>query len=107
MTVLGHPWTQATASELERETGQRALTIDELGALALVVGATVPELVDFGENRKDRLDYGHPEVAMKPRAAVSWLRGYSRVSITSVDDDGTIHWKIAPATRPGDGEEAR
>lgn len=76
MTALGHTWSQAKASELER--GERAILVDELAALALALGVTVPALLMPDDGVE--LDYGHPEAAMNAEVARAWLRG----------DDGAI-----------------
>lgn len=94
MTALGHPWTQATTSELER--GDRGVNVDELAALALVLGATFEELLDPGGAK---LDYGHPKGPMGGRAARSWLRSESRIEIVSVDADGVVHFRLSPVYR--------
>ena len=44
MSALGHPWTQAVVSIVETE--QRHVTVDELLALAIALGVTVPALLD-------------------------------------------------------------
>ena len=46
MNNLGHRWTAATVSEVER--GYRNVTTDELVNLALVLGRTVERLLDLG-----------------------------------------------------------
>jgi transcriptional regulator with XRE-family HTH domain len=44
MADLGHGWVRATVSEVER--GGRNVTVDELGALAIVLGTTIGDLLD-------------------------------------------------------------
>jgi transcriptional regulator with XRE-family HTH domain len=44
MSRLGHGWWRATVSEVER--AGRAVTVDELVALALALGVTVADLLD-------------------------------------------------------------
>ena len=44
MQSLGHMWRQVTVSEVER--GQRNVTVPELVALTLALGATVEQLLD-------------------------------------------------------------
>ncbi len=50
MMFLGHAWTPATVSEVER--GRRNITVDELFSLALVFELTIERLLDA---RPDRL----------------------------------------------------
>jgi transcriptional regulator with XRE-family HTH domain len=44
MSVLGHPWSRQTTSDVERAS--RNVTVDELLGLALVLGSPVGELLD-------------------------------------------------------------
>lgn len=94
MRALGHDWVQRTASESER--GVRSISIDELASLAIVLGATFVELLDFGD-RAGGLDYGHPGGAMKRRAAQAWTRSGRRITLVDVDDDGEAHFRVERA----------
>ena len=67
MNFLGHPWTPATVSEVER--GRRNVTVDELFSLALVLEITIAQLLDA---RVERLlgplgDDGLIGIRPKPR----------------------------------------
>jgi transcriptional regulator with XRE-family HTH domain len=67
MNFLGHPWTPATVSEVER--GRRNVTVDELFSLALVFGLTLARLLDA---RAERLI--DPDVRGATPAKVALLR---------------------------------
>jgi transcriptional regulator with XRE-family HTH domain len=93
MGWLGHRWVRVTVSEVER--GRRNLTVDELLGLALVLDATLEELLDpMGIEGDDwrMLDYG--SAAIPPERAREWLRSEVRIGLL---DDG--RFRIAPATR--------
>ena len=97
MTQLGHRWVRVTVSQVER--GRRNLTVDELLGLALVLDATLDELLDpIGVDGRDwrMLDYG--PAAIPPERAREWLRSEVRIGML---DDGRL--RIAPADRHADG----
>jgi transcriptional regulator with XRE-family HTH domain len=81
MAYLGHEWTQATVSEVER--GVRNVSVDELLALAVSLEASPPELLDpegIDGRRTEALDYG-PGQPLPPRAAAHWLYGRVRIGL--------------------------
>jgi transcriptional regulator with XRE-family HTH domain len=63
MRQLHHPWRRVTVSEVER--GRRNVTVPELLTLALILGATVQELLD--PRRVDQRDMpGQMYLALNP-----------------------------------------
>jgi hypothetical protein len=83
MRELGHPWSRATVSEVERRG--RTVTVDELLALALVFEAnrggqlSLADLLDpqgvSGRNTTD-VDFGPNTVPS--RFVSAWVRGQPR-----------------------------
>lgn len=111
MTALGHRWTDSTVSDVEK--GGRNVTVDELGALALSLGALMTELLDpagltgddetpvyvgAGETKKGELVAGR---VLGARLARAWVRGRTRFAVTENDP---LSWRIATAPAPLDLE---
>jgi transcriptional regulator with XRE-family HTH domain len=96
MTELGVEWSQPAVSTVER--GLRALSVDELGALALVLGVELGSILDPGgvEGRTNR-ELAVGGVAIPPRMARSWARGRVRLSAGA---DGSL------SVEPVEGHEA-
>jgi transcriptional regulator with XRE-family HTH domain len=74
MSGIDHPWTASTVSDVEN--GERSLSIDELGALAMVLETTIPALIDCGgvdgtDERDLQIGYGK----LPAWFARTWLRG--------------------------------
>jgi transcriptional regulator with XRE-family HTH domain len=77
MRKLRHPWTQATASQVER--GQRHLTVDELAGLSIVFNVSLNELLDpvpVDGGPPPALDIGLP-FALPPDMVRRWSAGAS------------------------------
>ena len=95
MAALGHPWAAATVSLSER--GLRRITVDELGALALVLGVRPADLLDatlLEEWTNVSLDLGGSLIP--PKTARAWLRGRLRLTI---GEDNSL------SMEPTDGHE--
>jgi transcriptional regulator with XRE-family HTH domain len=83
MNALGHGWVRATVSEVER--GGRNVTVEELLALALVLGEPVADLLDPGrwptiwpDQQPPAVDIGAPAdqaLVIAPELAGLWVRG--------------------------------
>ncbi len=96
MASLGHPWKAATVSLSERAL--RRITVDELAALALVLGARPADLLDpgpLGGTRTAPLNVGGIEVP--PRTARAWASGHLRLTLAA---DGSL------SSEPVEGHEA-
>lgn len=107
MTILGHGWMRATVSEVER--GGRKVSIDELLSLALVLSATIGDLLDpLGVERRftdatKRLDM---EVeALPPRMASAWVRGALILALTRRGEQGPWRVQLEGAAQLPDPEE--
>lgn len=88
MAYLGHDWSRATVSDVER--AERNVTMDELLALALALGATIPDLLDpagVDGRGTNALDYGRT-VAMPSRTARHVLHG--RVVFRLMNVEGAV-----------------
>jgi transcriptional regulator with XRE-family HTH domain len=76
MSALGQAWNAGTAGFVERT--DRALTVDEVAAVAVVLGVSIPELFDpSGPDGRgaDDLDLGGgAPVVVGRRVAALWLR---------------------------------
>jgi transcriptional regulator with XRE-family HTH domain len=95
MTRVGHRWTQQTVSDVER--ARRNITVNELLGLALVLDATLDELLDpMGVNGREwrELDYGPGTISASDARA--WVRGEHRVSLV---EDGRS-FRISPRHAP-------
>jgi transcriptional regulator with XRE-family HTH domain len=110
MRALNHAWTDSTVGDVE--TRDRNVTVDELAALALALGALIGELLDpagiaadndtaldpgAGETKRGEL---RPGRALGPRLARSWVWGFTRFAVTR--SDPTLSWRISPAAPPAD-----
>jgi transcriptional regulator with XRE-family HTH domain len=78
MRQLGHEWSPATVSEVERN--RRGVPIDELGALAFVLKRTIPDLLDptgIDGRGIDMVDFGGQLQQLTFPADVfrDWLKG--------------------------------
>lgn len=74
MVALGHPtWSQAAASSIERYN--RAVTIDELGSLALILELSPADLLDPAGPDATELDVELTEQStIAHRIASAWMR---------------------------------
>lgn len=75
MSYLGHEWTRATVSDVERS--RRNVTVDELLGLALSLRTEVPNLLDpagIDGRAQEALDYGIAD-PIPTRSAQDWLHG--------------------------------
>lgn len=101
MNLLGYPWLRATVSDVERNN--RAVTVDELVALALVFGVTPFDLMDpRGPLRRDAampLEYGPDLAPVDVEYLAAWLAG--ELTIALVPTDRGAEWKVAPRTPEG------
>ena len=90
MVRLGHPWTQATVSQVER--GQRNVTIDELMGLSMLFGIPLAKLTDptpLDGSDPPALDVGLP-VPIPPRIVRQWANGAVSIFMESeAGPDGT------------------
>jgi transcriptional regulator with XRE-family HTH domain len=75
MRLLRHGWSRATVSEVER--GDRNVTVDELGSLAIALNAPLTELLD-PDRQNVALDVGFP-VPIPVGRASAWVRGLLRI----------------------------
>lgn len=86
--VGGHKWTDVTVSNVER--GDRSVSVDELGTLALILGASPAELLAPDQ-----------DVALGPDAVIardlfaSWLEGFGSLSYDAgkVTFDSKLAWE--------------
>lgn len=99
MTVVGHDnWSRATVSEVER--GGRTVTVDELLALAMVLGVTIGDLLDpagvDGRATED-LDFT-PDLPPHPvEEARAWVRSKALYTLEHVEgDDWRVDIRPAP-----------
>lgn len=81
MTRLGHPWTDSTVSAVEG--GRRQVAVDELPALAAVLGYVLPDLLVPAD--PERLDVG-PHM-MRAQFVQWWLKGDVKV-LLRWDEEG-------------------
>src|SRR5579862_8025433 len=80
---LGHTWTRATVSDVEK--GARNVSVDEAFAMALVLGTTIPALLDptgIDGQGKAPLDYG-TGTPMRADIASKFVRGTVALSMPS------------------------
>ncbi len=87
MTSVGHPWSRATVSDIERAA--RNLSLNEAFALGLILNTTLPALLDPRgiDGQDDRaVDYGGGRI-LPAEVASDYLHGRTRVSIP---DPGTV-----------------
>lgn len=80
MGWLGHDWTRATVSEVERSG--RTVSLDEFFALALALGARPTEIVWPDRAHVDLGSEAHP---VHPNFVAMWLSGRMRVSVNPDD----------------------
>jgi transcriptional regulator with XRE-family HTH domain len=88
MGLLGYPWIQRTVSDVERHN--RDLTVDEVGALAVVFGVPFAELVD--PRGPDRQESAEPFVGLgnvTVSQAAEWLAGERTIRVVQ-DNDGKL-----------------
>jgi transcriptional regulator with XRE-family HTH domain len=89
MTRLGHPWTQATVSQVER--GRRNVTVDELLSLTLTLATTFQRLLDpTGPDGSAtyKLDYGPG--TLDTVMALAWVSGDFRLEVIQQEDDSWV-----------------
>jgi transcriptional regulator with XRE-family HTH domain len=79
MGQLGHKWTRATVSDVER--AGRNVTVDELLGLALALTVSVPELLDPTKDSGLGLDYADGYDPLEPTNAWRWITGKTRVEV--------------------------
>ena len=88
MQRFGFDWKQATVGFVEG--GRRQVKLDELPALAIVLHATVPELLDLSGpdkmNTEPLLYSQEPHRAMDSTPAGWWVRGRLRIGIVPGDE---------------------
>ncbi len=87
MNLLGHQWTRATVSDVERSG--RNLTVDEVLALAMALNVTIPDLLDpagIDGRRPGGLDYGGPEPV-----AGEWTSDWIRGRLTLTMQNGSLN----------------
>lgn len=112
MTALGHAWSGSTVGDVE--TRDRNITVDEAGALALALGALIPELLDpagvtgttdlrldpgAGEADEGDLELGR---VLGASLARSWVWGRTRFAVTRSEP---LSWRISPVRADVDLEE--
>lgn len=78
MRQLGHEWSPATVSEVERN--RRGVPIDELGALAFVLKRTIPDLLDptgIDGRGSEKVDFGGQlqQLTFPAEVFKKWLKG--------------------------------
>jgi len=100
MRLLGREWSRATVSEVEREG--RHLNIDELGALALVLGVPIGDLLDpLGPDRKwTGIDTGGPST-LSAGAAHLWVRDKARLTFDGTRIGAEIYEHELPPSARG------
>lgn len=111
MGALGHGWSGSTVGDIE--TRDRNVTVDELAALALALGALIPELLDpagvtgtadtmldpgAGESDGDAIELGR---ALGARLGRAWVWGRTRFAVTETEP---LSWQISPGVDPDLGE---
>lgn len=94
MATLGHPWSRATVSEVERSG--RTVSLDEFFALAIALGVTPTDLVTAHGQEVD-LGTSRPAPANLVRL---WLAGWIRVFLK--EDDGRLSVQPNTPTVPPD-----
>lgn len=85
MQELGEDWTRGTVGQVER--GDRTVSVDELGHLALALGVTIGQLLDPtgpAHHHQEGLDIGYSE-SIPGWWAHTWLR--DRIVITMFHGD--------------------
>jgi transcriptional regulator with XRE-family HTH domain len=98
MRAVGHEWSRATVSTVER--GQRNVTVDELATLALVLGVTFGDLLDpTGADRRGRegLDYAPGVEPLPALTGSGWAHGTTLLTLKWNDGPSGISVEPAPA----------
>jgi len=101
MYRLGHNWTGMTVSTVE--AGNRRVDVDELGALALIFGWTIPALLTppgLGVGAAPNFRYAADKPPLERERLRMWLQGSLAIVIEWVDKVGEeFELAMAPRTK--------